>query len=62
MNDYTRINNILQRMEQGLYTGIKISQVTDRIAWLWRWKKITEEQKDELASRADYIIRTYRPE
>ena len=62
MNEYTRINRILDRMEAGLYTGIKISSVTDRIAWLWNWKKITEEQKNELTARADYIIRTYKPD
>ena len=33
------------------YHPLKTSEISDKIAWCWKWKKITNEQLDDLTSR-----------
>lgn len=57
-----QIDNYLDRMEQGLYTGVSIGYVTDQIAWLWKWRKISYEEMSRLTAKARYVISTYMPD
>lgn len=49
---YTLVLKTLDRLERGIYTGsMDIYWVGDSISWLWKWKKITAEEKDALCNR-----------
>lgn len=55
-----QLRETLDRMESGKYTGIKISKVTDQIAWLWKWRKISREEMIELTEQAIRILEVMR--
>lgn len=57
-----RIEDTLERMERGLYTGVSIGWVTDQIAWLWKFRLINHDKMTDLATHAMYVISTYKPE
>ena len=48
----------LDRLEQGKYTsGLDIHWCCDTISWLWKWRKITEEEMNLLCDRAISIMK-----
>lgn len=51
-----RVQEILDKMEQGKYTGFPISQITDNIAWLWKWRKITREEMERMTEQVCIIL------
>ena len=52
MKYYEQINKAIQDYEQGKSWHDKnIEWICNRIDWCWKWRKITEEQKNELADR-----------
>lgn len=51
-----RVQQLLDRMCMGKYTGFTIGQITDRIAWLWKWRKISYEQMTKMTAQARYIL------
>ena len=51
-----RLHNLLDRMENGLYTGIKIGWITDRIAWLWKFHQIDYDTMSMLCMHATRAI------
>lgn len=52
MKYYEQINKTIRDYEQGKSWHDKsIEWICNRIDWCWKWKKITEEQKNELADR-----------
>lgn len=57
-----KIEWILDRMEQGLYTGFTIGWVTDQIAWLYKWRYIDYDLMTHLTAKARYVISTYAPD
>jgi len=57
-----RIEDTLDRMERGLYTGVSIGWVTDQIAWLWKFRYISYDEMTRLTAYARYIIGTYKPD
>lgn len=55
---YTEIDKALRSYEQFKpYHNKSVEWICDRITWCWKWKKITEEQKNELADRITYILK-----
>ena len=40
--DVIRIRDSLHRMERGMYAPLKLSWISNRICWLWKFKKIDE--------------------
>lgn len=49
---YALVLDTLDRLERGQYTGsLDVYWCGDSIAWLWKWKKITAEEKDALCER-----------
>ena len=57
-----RVEDTLDRMEQGLYVGVSIGWVTDQIAWLWKFRHISYEEMTRLTAHARYVISTYKPD
>lgn len=54
---YDEINKALLSYEEYRnYHPRKISWITDRIYWCWKWKKISKEQMEELCDRAIIIM------
>lgn len=52
MKYYEQINKAIQDYEQGKsWHNKSIEWICSRIDWCWKWKKITEEQKNELVDR-----------
>lgn len=47
----TRIERDLSRIEVGSYSDLTLEQITDRIAWLAKFKYIDSEKCAELADR-----------
>lgn len=49
---YKQIDTAIRSYEEYKpYHQLTIDQITDKIDWCWKWKKITEDQMEELADR-----------
>lgn len=57
---YELLIETIERLEQGKYTGLDVHWCCDSISWLWKWRKITEEQKDSLCDRMIAIMESER--
>ena len=54
---YKEIDKVLKTYEEyKAYHDRDIDWAANRIDWCWKWKKITEEQMEELADRATLIF------
>lgn len=51
-----KIENSLNRMEQGLYTDVSISWITDQIAWLWKFRHISHDDMVKLTNHAISVM------
>lgn len=40
----------------GVRSWQEMDRVCDTICWLWKWKHITDEEKDEFCDRATAIL------
>lgn len=49
--EYQKINDALNRLENGYYAIHDASWCASRIDWAWKFRKITREEKDELCDR-----------
>ena len=56
---YKEIDDELIRLENRRYAPKGISWATNRISWCWKFRKITEEQKNNLCDRAIFLFETY---
>ena len=55
---YYEIDKALQSYEKlNPYHSRKIEWICDRIAWCWKWRKISKEQMEELTDRATNILK-----
>ena len=54
--EYIKINKVLTRLEAGQYAVANIHWCTDRVDWAWRWRKITKDEMEELASRCIALL------
>lgn len=55
---YKEIDTALNRYENGLYPTRKISWITDRIVWCYKFRNITEEQMNALCDRSIAVMRS----
>lgn len=54
---YTELDDALKAYEEyKSWRPMSMDKITDKIAWCWKWKKITKEQMEELAGRAVKIF------
>lgn len=51
MTVYEKIDRALKQHEQHKYTERSLESIAGYLDWAWKWRKITEEQKDELVDR-----------
>ena len=56
MTVYEKIDKVLKQHENGKYTERSIDSICNYIDWAWKWRKITEAQKDEVCDRACAIL------
>lgn len=50
------IDNFEKRLDEfskGMYTGLPVSFFSDRIAWLWKFKKISNAKFIEMLNKFD---------
>lgn len=59
-NYYREIDAALDRLENFKYATHDIDWCCDRIAWCWKFRHISNEQKDELCDRAIHVLDLYR--
>ena len=48
---YNQIDRAIRQYEEGKYAEHPIGWITDRIEWCFRFKHITDSQKNELIAR-----------
>ena len=53
---YNLLIQTIERLEHGKYTALDEGWCCDSIAWLWKWRKITEEEMESLCSRMISIM------
>ena len=51
MTVYEKIDRALKQHEQHKYVERSMESIGSYLDWAWKWRKITEEQKDELVDR-----------
>lgn len=51
MRFYKKIDFYLKQHEENKYAIRSLEWIADYIDWAWKWRKITEEQKDEVVDR-----------
>ena len=51
MTVYEKIDRILTQHEKGKYCERSLDSVANYIDWAWKWRKITEAEKDEVCDR-----------
>ena len=54
---YGEIDEALQRLENFKYVTHDIHWCANRIDWCWKFRHITEEQKNELCDRAIVVLK-----
>lgn len=55
---YNIIDNALKSYEENkVYHRFTISWITDRIDWCWKFRKITEDQLEELTNRVINVLK-----
>lgn len=53
-----QLQSELDRMTAGKYSPYSISDLTDKISWMWKWRKITEEEKNSMVEQAISIMQS----
>ena len=51
MTVYEKIDRALKQHENHKYAERSLESIASYLDWAWRWRKITEEQKNELVDR-----------
>lgn len=51
MTVYEKIDKALKQHEKHGYYERSLHSIADYIDWAWKWRKITEAQKDEVCVR-----------
>lgn len=53
-----QLQSELDRMTTGKYSPYSICDLTDKISWMWKWRKITEEEKNSMVEQAINIMQS----
>ena len=51
MTVYQKIDKALKQHENYKYYERSLESIADYIDWAWKWKKITEKEKDDVVER-----------
>ena len=59
-NRHKTLLNALDALEQGRYCGLNIQWCGDTTSWLWKWRKISKEEMEELCDRVITLCNAYK--
>lgn len=48
--------NAIDALERGRYCPYTIAQITDKITWLWKWRKISRLEMEVLSNKVIEIL------
>lgn len=51
MTVYQKIDKALQQHEKCRYYERSLDSIADYIDWAWKWRRISEKEKDEVVDR-----------
>lgn len=51
MTVYEKIDKVLKQHEKYRYAERSLESLADYIDWAWKWRKITEQEKNEVCDR-----------
>lgn len=54
--EYFKLDKAIRDYEEFHYPEHKISWITNRISWAWKFRKISEKEKDSLIERIINIM------
>ena len=58
---YERLLDTLDKLENYKYTGgLDVHWCSDTISWLWKWRKISEEEMETLCDRVIVLFESYK--
>ena len=56
--EYNKISKVIEEYECfNPFPSKTIDWICDRIDWAWKWKRITEEQMEELTDRITEVMK-----
>ncbi len=56
MTVYEKINKALKQHENYKYCERSLESIANYIGWAWKWRKITEAEKDEVCNRICVLL------
>lgn len=59
---YDLLIKTIERYERFQYVDLDIEWCCNTITWLWKWRKISAEEKDSLCDRMIAIMQIYSKE
>lgn len=51
MTVYEKIDRVLKQHEKHKYCERSLESIADYLDWAWKWRKISEKEKNELVDR-----------
>lgn len=57
MTVYEKIDRVLKQHENYKYCERSLDSIADYISWAWKWRKITEAEKDEVCDRICALLK-----
>ena len=61
MTVYEKIDKALKQHEKHGYYERSLESIADYIDWAWKWRKITEAEKDEVCDRIYVLLERDMP-
>lgn len=56
MTVYEKIDRAIKQHEKHGYYERSLSSIADYISWAWKWRKITEAEKDDACDRVCALL------
>lgn len=54
-----RAFQMIEDLERGVTINTPIAVLTDGICWLWKWRKITKAEMEDMTDRVIEILKYY---
>lgn len=56
-NYYVELSKKVEQFELGReHSSMLLSAISDKVVWCWHWRKITEDQLDDLCKRITILF------
>lgn len=56
-NYFEELSKALDRLNTDWQKSVYLWQISDKIVWCWKWRKITNEEKDILCDRVTKLYK-----